>query len=103
MTHDFKERRHVPPTLRNNATMQRFIGAVTSRKNMRQKALWTRFIGAGFTADDIEQVWPEANLEYFGIKYAGDIHSMRLSDLNLRELDELEKWLLETWGEDTPT
>jgi hypothetical protein len=51
------------------------------------------FIGAGFIAEDIKTVWPEQNLEFFGMRYSEHMQSFRLSDLNLRELHELAKWL----------
>jgi len=83
-----------PPTLRGRPTIQRFIGAVHARIQMRQKALWSRFIGAGFIAEDITAVWPEENLDFFGMRHSGLMRGYRLSDLNLRELEELLKWLI---------
>lgn len=84
------------PSLRDGAAMHRFHGAVKTRILQRQKALWSRFIGAGFVAEDIKAVWPDnGNVEYFGMKYSEHMQHFRLSDLNLRELDELDKWLNE--------
>lgn len=84
------------PSLRGNAgrnIYHQFYGSVRARIAMRQKQLWSMFIGAGFIAEDIKTVWPESNLEYFGMKYGDHVQSFRLSDLNLRELTELAKWL----------
>ncbi len=84
------------PTLSGNTgrnLFHQFLGAVKTRIVQRQKALWSRFIGAGFIAEDIGTVWPETNLEFFGLCYSEHMQSFRLSDLNLRELEELAKWL----------
>lgn len=87
------------PTLKGAPTIQRFIGAVQTRIMQRQKALWSRVIGAGFVAEDITAIWPENNLEFFGIRYSGLMRSYRLADCNLRELEELFRWLIEHYGE----
>lgn len=75
--------------------LKEFKGAVKTRIADRQKALWSRFIGAGFIMEDLEMIWPESNMRFFSVKFQGQRdHSYRqLPDLNLRELDELLKWL----------
>ena len=73
-----------------------FLGAVKTRISDRQKAMWSRFIGAGFIAEDILGVWPDNDMQRFSIRLSGNpgmpLH-WNLSQLNLRELDELAKWL----------
>lgn len=84
------------PSMRGNAGLKlyhQFYGSVKARIAMRQKQLWSMVIGAGFIAEDIQTVWPEDNLEFFGMKYSDCMQSFRLADLNLRELHELAKWL----------
>ena len=75
--------------------LREFRGAVKTRIAERQKALWSRFIGAGFVKEDIQLVWPESNMNFFSIDPGHGLpHSYRkLTDCNLRELDELLKWL----------
>ena len=73
--------------------MNQFLGAVKTRIAQRQKQLWSRIIGCGFVAEDIKAIWPEPNMEFFAMKYSENFQSMKLSDLNLRELDEVHKWL----------
>lgn len=87
---------YIPPSLRNGIHLTQFIGAVKTRIQSRQKAFWSRIIGAGFIAEDIWCVWPEDNMRFFSMKTGGasGIHrSWNIDDLNLRELDELLQWL----------
>lgn len=86
---------YIPPSMRpiGNVLFNRFHGAVKARISLRQKAFWSRFIGAGWTCEDIDHLWPEENLEFFGIRYGGMFHSHRLADCNLRELDAIDEWL----------
>jgi hypothetical protein len=76
-----------------NPTFTQFYGAVKTRIEDRQKAFWSRIIGAGFIADDIENIWPESNMRFFSMRYAGNTQSFQLRDLNLRELDAIKEWL----------
>lgn len=86
--------RYFPPSLRDGTVILRFIGSVETRIHQRQRALWSRFIGAGFIAEDIEFVWPDERINnWFGIRFAGNTAEMQLDKLNLRELEELLKWL----------
>jgi hypothetical protein len=73
--------------------MLQFYGAVKNRIEEGQKAFWSHIIGAGFLFEDIEEVWPECNMQFFSMRYAGQHQHFRLADLNLRELRELKKWL----------
>lgn len=73
-----------------------FLGAVKTRITDRQKAMWSRFIGTGFIAEDIFGVWPEPDMQTFSIRLSGNPgmpNRWKLSQLNLRELDELAKFL----------
>lgn len=75
-----------------------FHGAVKTRIANRQGALWSRVIGAGFIAEDIFAVHPEENMRFFSMRThqyeaVGGMRCTQLTDLNLRELEELDKWL----------
>ena len=94
---DFSKPDYLPPTLRDGLIITQFVGAVRTRIASRQRALWSRFIGAGFTAEDIGGCWPEANMRFLSLKYGGDWRQTNIDDLNLRELDELLKYLEETY------
>lgn len=73
--------------------LREFKDAVKTRIADRQKALWSRIIGAGFIFEDIVNVWPERNMQFFGLQTLSFPQRFSLTDLNLRELDELLKWL----------
>lgn len=83
----------LPPSIRCEDIVFQFLGAVKTRIASRQKAAWSRFIGAGFIAEDIERCWPDWNMDSFTLHYSGNMGLMKLSQLNLRELEELQKYL----------
>ena len=83
----------VPPSMRRLELYNRFLGAVQTRISDCQKAMWSKFIGAGFIKEDIQSVWPEDNMRFFSMNYSGHNQSFQLRDLNLRELHELSLWL----------
>lgn len=96
---DASQPNYLLPTLRDGITMTQFIGAVRTRIEQRQKALWSHVIGAGFICEDIERIYPERNMRFFSLCYAGHSQQFSLTDLNLRELEELLKFLERTWPE----
>ncbi len=61
------------------------------------KTLWSRIIGTGFIAEDIRDIYPEENMRFVTIAWQGGRphSSFQLRDFNLRELDEIKKWIEE--------
>ncbi len=61
------------------------------------KEHWSPHVSAGFTKDDISNLQFEESgtgeTRKFTLDYSGHRQSFKLSDLNIRELNELKKWI----------
>ncbi len=74
---------------------------VRLRAEQTARSLWSLFVSAGSLKEDIVDVWPESNMEFFSMQTTGEpfSRSWRLRDLNRRELNELLEWCEAKVGE----
>lgn len=62
----------------------------------KRKAGWSREVGAGFVAEDLDHVhvnWQSKTTIHIHLKF-GDCIEIALKDLNLREVEELIKFVV---------
>lgn len=75
-----------------NELIAKLEAVISARIQDRERAGWSRNIGAGFVDEDIESVFP-LGVERFRLTYSGHVQDFNVKDLNLRELDAVRGWL----------
>jgi hypothetical protein len=77
-----------------NEAFAKLEAAIKARIEDRERAGWSRNIGAGFVEEDIEAVFPSGDCA-FTLRYGGHTQRFAVADLNLRELDAVRNWVFQ--------
>jgi hypothetical protein len=73
----------------------KLLADVTSLIKIREGEGWSRQIGAGFIKEDIQKIHSLLGEKIVLVKTGDEQGTFWMENLNLRELDELAKWLKE--------
>lgn len=90
-------------TRKFKSPLTRLAGALRMSMTQKKKCGWSREVGAGFIKDDVQDVIPVGKSAVTVHFNWGGVQTMAISDLNLRETEELLKFVLhKQWLSDKP-
>ncbi|MCW3994943.1 MAG: hypothetical protein NWE98_02185 [Candidatus Bathyarchaeota archaeon] len=80
--------------------MKQLRKALAMSLHFKQKNNWSRETGAGFIAEDIENIQYNPANKTLTLKFGwGTTQTVTIRDLNLRETEEAIKWIDKKWAE----
>lgn len=75
----------------------RILRMLRNSRTLKQKNKWSREAGAGFIAEDIQNIWLfDDEHKTLGFRFPWRCQYFKTGDLNLRETEEVIKFLEKT-------